>query len=302
MKKKESSAKKIDLKDYQREGDLSIKQMNIGLWLSVNRKRILRIIIIFLIISSASLFSYSSYHYIIYFLYGRQADRDLVMALTESIFDVNSYRENNMVKPLLSGPVNSFSLNGKTDFLVTLKNSNEKFFANFDYCIKDDTGQDLACDQGFILPDSEKYLVMTAQEIEKAPTNLSLQFVNINWQRLNNREIPNWSNYLAERLNLDITDLVYLKPDFNARTPLHTVSFTIKNSSAYHYNRIPLDILLFNGSSLTGLNVYNISDLMSLESRSLKITWPAGTERATKVEIVPDINIIDSDVFLPYRG
>lgn len=302
MKKKESSAKKINLKDYKGENDLSLSQMKFGLWLSTNRKRILRIIVIFLIISSATLFTYSSYYYIIYFLYGRQADQELVKALSENLFDVQAYRESTAPQILQAGPVNTFKVAEKTDFVLTLKNTNENYYGVFDYCLRDNKEVDVACGHSFILPNSEKYLVLAAQDVAAPTTNLSFQTENIFWQRLNNREIPDWDQYLKEHLNIQITNLVYTKPNFSSRTPLHTVSFTITNNSAYHFAKLPLNIILSNGSSIAGLNVYNLNNLMSLESRDLKISWPAGTERASKVEIIPDVNIIDSQVFLPYRG
>lgn len=302
MKKKESSAKKIDLKAYKGDGDLSISQMKFGLWLSTNRKRIIRIIVIFLIISSATLFSYSSYHYVIYFLYGRQADKDLVKSLSENLFDAQAYRESTAPQILLAGPISSFNVAGKTDFILTLKNTNEKYYGLFDYCLKDAKDIDIACGSSFILPNSEKYLVLTAQDIERPGSTLSFQADNIFWQRLNNREIPDWGHYLAERINLQVTDIVYSKPDYNSRTPMHTVAFKIRNNSAYHFAKLPLDIILSNGSSITGVNVYNLNNLLSSETRDLKISWPAGPERATKVEVIPDVNILDPNVFLPYRG
>lgn len=302
MNKKESLKKEVDLKKYKNEDSLSLGQMKIGLWLSVNRRRLMRIIIIFLIICSATFFTYSSYHYIIYFLYGREADKKLTTSLTENLIDIQSYREATAPQIMLAGAVNSFLVNDKQDFVVSLKNPNLNYYGVFDYCLQDAQKNDVACGSSFILPNSEKQLILPSQEIKDGSGKLTFQTVNVYWQRLNYHEIPSWDNYLKEHLNISVTNLVYLKPDYNARTPLHEVSFTIKNNSPYHFAKLPLDILLSNGSSISGVNVYNLTNFMSLESRDLRISWPAAGERASNVEIIPDVNILDESVFLPYRG
>ncbi len=302
MKKKESSKAGVDLKKYKTKNSLSLGQMKLGLWLSTNRRRLTRIIIIFLIICSASFFTYSSYHYIVYFLYGREADKKLAASLAENLIDMQSYREATAPQIISAGQVNSFSVNGKKDFVVSLKNSNLNYYGVFDYCLQDSQKNDIACASSFILPNSEKQLILTSQDIKENTSNLSFQAVNVYWQRLNYREIPDWNSYLQERLNITISNLVYSKPDYNARTPLHEVSFTIKNNSPYHFAKLPLDIILSNGSSISGVNVYNLNNFMSLETRDLRISWPAAGERASSVEIVPDVNILDENVFLPYRG
>lgn len=302
MKKNESPKQKIDLKKYKTQGSLGLNKMKFGLWLSTNRRRITTIIIVFLIIASASLFSYSGYHYVIYFLYGRQADKELLKSITDNLFDAQTHHETYGPSELLLGEVHSFKIAGKTDFAIKVKNSNKNYYAIFDYCIKDSQAANLACGHSFILPESEKYLVLPAQIVENSLSALNFQMVNLSWSRLNNREIPNWQEYSQSRYNFEINELLYSAPDFSALTPMHSVSFTIKNNSAYHFSTIPLNIILYNGASMIGVNTYNIYDLMSLEARNLKISWPAGTGRANKVEIVPDVNILDTNVFLPYRG
>lgn len=302
MKKKESSSKHFDLKKYQTAGDVSLGQMKFGLWLSNNRRRIIRVAVIFLIISSASLFTYSGYHYIIYFLYGRQADKDLASSLSENIFDMRAYREATAPQIILAGKVDRFNVANKQDFVVTLKNPNLNYYGVFDYCLQDNKNNDVACGHSFILPSSEKYLILAAQDIENSSGALNFQAVNVFWQRINPREISDWNAYALERLNLDIKDLKYSGPDYNARTPFHSVSFTITNNSPYHFAELPLDIILFNSANVSGVNVYNLNNLMSFETRKVQISWPSGGERANSVEIIPDVNILNPDVFLPYRG
>ena len=72
MSKEENLNKDLDLKNYDNSKGLSLKELNFGLWLSENRKRIRQLLMIGLIIISVVLFAYSAYNYFIYFKYIKQ--------------------------------------------------------------------------------------------------------------------------------------------------------------------------------------------------------------------------------------
>ncbi|MDX9778962.1 MAG: hypothetical protein RBT30_01875 [Patescibacteria group bacterium] len=297
MKKKE----KIDLSKYENGEHLSLKQMNIGLWLALNRRRLLRVFIIFLIIVAASTFTYSSYSYVMYFLYGRQADRDLAATITANLFDTQAYREATAPQVMDAKILKSFGVSGNFDFLIELKNPNSNYYGTFEYCLENTQGENLTCGSSFVLPDSKKFLILPAQNVNQA-NNLEFQTINIFWQRLNVRKVPDWSTYLRERLNFEITNIEYQAPDYSARTPLHSLSFNIENKTAYNLKRLPLNIILSNNSVITGVNLYNLDTFLSFENRKVQLSWPAGGERANKVEIIPDVNILDESIYLPYRS
>jgi hypothetical protein len=302
MTKKDSQKNGPDLNKYKDEESVSLAQMRFGLWLSMNKAHIIRIITILLIVASLSMLGYSGYNYTTYFLYGRQADKALSDSLTENLFDVQAYREATAPQVLLAGPVYSFNVSGKKDFLLTIKNPNPNYHSIFDYCLRDSQGNDLVCETNFALPNSEKYLLIVAKDIEGAVGNLSFEAVNVFWQRINSRQIPNWDDYLQERLNIEIKDLVYKAPDYNSRTPLHNLSFNIENKTAYNFSRVPLNIILRNVNTPVALNIYNLDNFLSAEKRNIKISWPAGGERASQAEVLVDLNILDQNLYLPYRS
>jgi hypothetical protein len=302
MTKRDSKKNGPDLKKYKDDQSVSLTQMKIGLWLASNKVRIIRIITIFLIVVSLSLIGYSGYNYTIYFLYGRQADKALSDSLSENLFDIQAYREATAPQILLAGPVYSFSASGKKDFLVTVSNPNPNYYSVFDYCLRDGQGNDVVCSTDFVLPKSEKHLLIVAQDMAGTVNNLYFEAVNVFWQRLNLRQIPSWENYVKERLNMEIKDIVYKTPDYNSRTPLHNLSFTIENKTAYSFTRVPLNIVLQNNNIPVSLNIYNLDNFFSAEKRNIKISWPAGGERANQAEIFLNLNILDQSLYLPYRS
>ncbi|PKM88742.1 hypothetical protein CVU83_01125, partial [Candidatus Falkowbacteria bacterium HGW-Falkowbacteria-2] len=280
MATKHSGKLGIDLNKYDDREGLTISRMHFGLWLSENRRKITRGVVIFLIVASAAMFIYSSYNYVFYYLHGRDADNQLVVDLSASLIDSQAYREANAPKPLDIGPVTTFAIDGKYDFLVSLKNVNEKHYSNFQYCLVAGE-EELACGGSFILPDSEKNLLIPSVRSEVRPSNVRLVIADLFWQRLNTHLIPNWSDYQSQRLNVAVSDLKY-----NNLTPgFHNLSFKVKNNSPYSYLTLPLSIVLYNGQAPSGINIYNIDKFYSGEEREVNLSWRAAGERVTRADV-----------------
>jgi len=302
MTKKDSKKNEPDLKKYKDDQSVSLAQMKFGLWLASNKIHILRIITVLLIVASLGMLGYSGYNYTIYFLYGRQADKALSTSLTSNLFDIPAYRATTAPQVLLASQVYTFNVGGKKDFLLTVKNPNPNYHSIFDYCLRDSQGNDVVCDTDFVLPNSDKYLLIVAQDIEGLVSNLNFEAVNVFWQRLNSRQVPDWESYAQERLNIDIKNIVYQGPDYNSRTPLHNLSFFIENKTAYNFSRVPLNIILKSGATPVAVNIYNLENFFSGEKRNIKISWPAGGERANQAEVFLNLNILDQNLYLPYRS
>jgi len=302
MKNKDRDKPGIDLKKYKDLDGLTLQKINFGLWLSLHRRKIMRFVIIFLVAVAAVSFIYSIYNYLFYFLYGRQADTDLAQSLTETQIDNQAYREANSPQALVTGEVLVFAVRGKYDFLVSIKNPNLKHFSNFQYCLENAQGERLVCDSSFILPDSEKYLSILGKEFDQDPGSLYFVATNLFWQRLNAHDIPDWPAYHQLHSNFQISDLKYSAPDAGSKNPFHSLNFTIKNNTAYHFSSLPLDIILWNGNRIVGVNSYQLDNLLSAENRNVSLSWPAAGEKVTRAEILTDLNILDKGVYLPYRG
>jgi len=302
MQNNDRAKKDFDLNKYEDLEGMTLNKMKFGLWLSLNRKRIWKMTIIILIIASALMFIYSIYNYSYYLLYGRQADKELINELTANQVDLGAYRDANSPADLIIGSVSTFSVQGKYDFFVPLSNSNPKHTATFNYCLQNEDGSDVYCDQTFVLPESDKNIIIVGRDLSVKPQNPKFVVSGLFWQRLNTHNIPDWQQYQNEHLNLQISNLKYIAPESTSKVPFHTLSFTATNFSPYHFARLPLDIILYNGDSVSGVNIYNLDNFLSGEERELSFSWLAAGERVSRVEIVPDVNLLDSGVYLPYQG
>ncbi len=298
VKKTATVKKKIDKNkdDFNVDDYLdkqSLRRMNIGLWLSENRKNIIKAIVVLLILISAAFFIYSVYNLVIYLKAGNPAD-DLI--------NNDLVRNQNQIQPLVLSEVKILPNNFKNDLAISVNNNNPRFYANFEYCFK--KGElEVSCGQNFILPNSEKYILAFGVETLSGGENFSFSVSEISWQRIP-REIINYQSFHDERLNFDIHDINFKPATSRASVniDLNSLEFSFENVSPYSYYAVPLNILLLNGDELKGVNRFIINDFYTGETRRVNLTWTSDLRETKRTLILPEINIFEEDVFLKYRG
>ncbi len=296
MPKDENLNQDIDLKKYDDPTGVSLREMNIGLWLSENHQKLMKILTIFLISISAFFFIFSSYNYVIYFLSSDPGAQLVDDNLPTSPRQIAENIEISPVQTLASGE--------RYDLAVKLKNPNDKFITTFRYCFSR-AGQDISCGSSFLLPSDEKYILALGQDLSSGSEGITFSASDIFWQRIDAHKVPNWADYSALRLNLPVSDLDFASGDnsgLSDKLSLSSLGFSIKNKTPYGYYEAPLNILLFSGSELVGVNRYIVQDFLPGDSREVKISWAANLPSVNRTEVKPDINILEDAVYLKYRG
>lgn len=295
MSKDENNDKNIDLRGYN-SGGISLLAMKVGLWLAERRRGLIKLLIVFLISLSAFFFTYSTYHYILYFLAG----------------DPNAdFRADNLIlgprrvtEDLIVSPVQVFVAGDRSDLVAKVTNPNANFSSAFRYCFYW-LDQDLLCAEDFILPGEEKYLLALGLSISGSPETGGLYLTDVSWRRINAREIPDWTAFRAERHNFQINKVNFIpgaQSSLSGRLNLNSLSFTVKNSSPYGYYQVPLNILFFRGSDLVGVNRHIINNFLGGEERAVSLAWPGNIGGVSRVDILPLVNILDDRVYIPYQG
>lgn len=270
-----------------------LKRMNFGLWLSESRDNINKIIVLLLILISVGFFSFSLYNLYFYL---------------KSIKSDNFIIENNLnlarqqVSPLKISElniINTDSLQAK-DFVVFVKNENDRFYAKFDYCFKA-ADIEIDCGTSFILPKQERPIMSLATKISADYSDYNFSISKISWNRIS-RNILDYDLYKEERLGFLIKDISFNSSTNKAlgSSNFNYLDFSIFNPTAFSYRSVPIDILIFEGSSLRGVNHFVINDFKSGEDRRLSFNWQANLGAARNVEIVPLIDIFDDEVFIKY--
>ncbi len=294
--KKENKKTIKNSQKYKSIDGISDRQLGVGLWFVENRKKIKQSVIIFLIVFSASTLSYSTYHIAYYFLYGREQDRQVMQEMTTVFSDSQYLRQVMAPKNLLFSFTQAYYVDGRYDFLTKIKNPNPRHYGVFTYCFEE-TNNELACGESFILPDQEKYVMQLNKDISTGVGAINFVVKDISWRRITAHVIKDWDDYKKERFNFQVSDL-----DFNVFNNNYYLEFEIRNNSSFNFYKVPLHIILFGSQGEIGANKYTLRNLKSEEKTRLSITWPTGTQRASQVLVFPDVDILDQNNYMPYSG
>jgi len=284
--KKDKNNHEIDLNKYQDLNGLSVDKMNFGLWLSENRSKIMRIIIVILIAVSAFFFVYSTYNYVVYFL-----DKSNDSATVDT--GVTSPR--NVTAELVVNTPQLFKSGETYDIIATISNPNDKFVAHYNYCFSNES-VDIYCGSSFIMPGEQKYISALGQTIAKGSISASLKLSNVSWQRIDSHEITDWSVYANDRINFNIENI-----QLNL-SELDSLEFSITNRSNYSYYEVPLNIVFYNGQEIIGTNRTVVKLFLSGETRNVHLTWPGGLSGVTRTDIRPELDLLNDGIYLKYQG
>lgn len=292
MSKVKSPKKSVDLNKYNDPTDLSPKNLEIGLWIATNHKLIYKILIITLAFIAAVFLLYSSYGYIYYFVFGREQDKSLEQNV--SGIDLINYRLKNTPLELIHAPARAITNNSGSDFVVHLKNSNEKQVASFSFCFVGEEKE--ACGSSFILPNEEKDILLINSDV-KIPSGLvEFKLKDIVWQKIKTSEIPDWNAFKNQRLDFLITEPKFSDYSNN----VSYLEFEITNNSSYNYFEVPLNLVISQNDNILAVNRYVIKELNSKETKKIRLSWPEAANLTGKISVTPEINILNSDVYKPY--
>ncbi len=274
------------------------RRANIALWILKNRRNMFIALILFLLIVSIVIYSHFFYNLYDYIRYS-PAERE---ALREISLIEGGLSPTRLAIPLEKGSPESFFHNNKYDFVNKVKNPNLNFLVSFRYCFL--SGEEiLACSSATLFPEEEKYLTILSTELDSRPVNLNFEVQNINWQRIDIREYPNWESYYSERMDFIISDIEFEStgPSSLDLSGVNNLSFNIKNNTPYNYWELPLTIILFDQRKIVGLNRYTVLEFMSLKDRDISLSWIDSIGSVSQVEIQVDLNILSEANYIRYR-
>lgn len=288
------------LEKYVGPEGISTKELEAGLWYVEHRRQLRMALIIFLAIISAVSWAYTIYGFAYYLARGMKEDEILTKQLVEASSVGHEYVSKVSAKQLILSPIGVLSSSGnKYDLYTVLENDNERWWAEFDYYFTA-SGRQTKKSSGYILPFESKYLTALAQEFDSQPQNANLVMENIKWHRVNQHEISDWQTFRDSRLNIEASDIKFTPAGGSQK--LNQLSFNITNNTAYNYWDVGFTILLTSGGNLISINHYGLSDFMSGETRLVEINWAGATGSISQAKIIPEINIMKDDIYIPYEG
>lgn len=301
----EQSLKNINIKRYKDLEGITLKKLNVGLWYIEHRLLLKNIFIGFMIALSAITWSYSIYGFSYYLAKGMRDDQLMVNEIVKQNVIGHEYLLNIGPVDLTVGKVEALkSSGGRYDFVVQINNPNKRYGAEFEYYFV--VGEEKTnVYKNFILPGQSKYLLSLSNEYDSAPTSAGFMFGNFYWRKVNIHKIPDWDKYVSDRLKIITKDISFVPASISGLSKeagLNTLEFTAINESAYNYWDVDFVILLQSVGGTVSVNKYNINEFMSNEASFVSMSWPGTVGRVNKVDIIPEINIFDENIYIEPKG
>lgn len=307
FKSEKNKAKKFEaeFKNYTGPEGITTQQLEIGLWYVEHKQKLKMALIGLIIIAAAVSWAYTIYGFAYYLARGLNQDEILAKQLVETSSLGHDYVLSLSAKKLAVAPVGILqSADGKYDLYAQMENNNQKWWAEFDYYFIA-AGRQTEKVHGYVLPLEAKYFFSLAKDFENPPAAAALILENVKWQRINPHQIQDWHDYYTKHLAIAIADVKFTPAaasPLSEKLNLNQLSFNAINQTAFNYWDTGFTILLFRDGGLVNLNHYILNDFMSGQKRLVAISWPGDIGQVDKVEIVPEINIMKDDIYIPYEG
>jgi len=286
----------------QPSGDekLTEKELKISYWF-LSHKILLRKILIGAIIGIGGIFwLYSGIGFIDWaFVSGPKERANLKTILQIKVS--SGALQNISANDIAFGEAEIFSSGvGRYDMIAKANNSNDDWWAEFDYRFVGE-GLDGGYKKGFILPDETKYITELGVEKAFRPRNIRLEINNLKYHRINPHDIPDYKIWREEHLNIEISDKAFDSSVVQNNKDISTLSFKATNKTAYAFWSIGFYALLYRGDQLISINYLAAENFAAGEDRDLQIQFYEGLPAITKYEVVPEVNVFDSEAYISQK-
>jgi hypothetical protein len=214
--------------------------------------------------------------------------------------DLHAYTQATAAKDLETDAVTTLSGGeGKFDFHTTVTNPNDDWWADYTYVFRWSGGATKE-EIGFILPSEVKPVVSFGLEADAAPRGADIAITSVAWHRVDHHVTGDYPDWAADRMNLLIENVSTGTTELGES--LGRITFDVTNHTAYSYYEPTFYIILTRGSTVVGVNRTTLGSLDSGERQTVVVNWFGTMPTVSKVEVIPEINIFDVDVYKPLEG
>lgn len=255
-----------------------------------------------LIIFDIFAISYFVYKFTDFGIFDYFKDQEIVASILDN-GDLHNLSEQNAAESLVADDVSVFaSTNNQFDFYSEISNPNDDWYATFDY-IFSYSGGTTEILSGFILPsESSKPLYALAHDADDAPSNASITLSNVEWYRVNAKQISDYTDWEEGRLDFELVDPTYDRTVELGEETVGRSTVTLVNKTAYGYWEPIFAMVLLRNETPVAINVVTAPEFESNSTREISLNWFDPIPQANTLRVVPIIDIFDPSVYMLLRG
>lgn len=294
----------VNLDRYKDPEGLTVTRMKIGLWFVQNKQYMIYFVYGLLIF--VAMITWPRFFYVFgeYIIKGMNDDVKILKDLSTNDRTVHDLIAMQNARNILVDTPQSFKSGENFDLVAKINNPNPGHWGEFSYNFKVGS-QDLGLNHGFILPGETKYVMALNKDIDSPDSVVMVSLENVVWHKINKHDYPDWEKFKKEHLDITISDKKFSSAQssiLSEKVNLNQLDFKISNNTAYGYYNTGIEIILFSGQHMVGANYYILDKLKSGEQRNINVTWPGNINQVTETTVIPEINIMDEDLYLKSPG
>lgn len=197
--------------------------------------------------------------------------------------------------------VNVFqTTDGRLDLAVDAFNRNEQWWAEFTYFFNV-SGEQTPRRTGIIMPGGRTVITeLGYRPLQPGGRAAGLVVDEVRWRRVDPGVVgPDYAAYERERFNISFENVVFDRTLAVGSRQIGRTSFDLVNRGAYGYWNIGLAVKLLRGDTLLAVNKITLSNIVPGETRHIELEWHETLPPVTQTEIVPIVNFLDPDTYLP---
>lgn len=223
--------------------------------------------------------------------------------------------QSNQPKGVQTGTVSVFAAtDDRLDMIVDALNPNAEWWADFTYRFNV-SGELTPQQTGFILPGQRLYLGAFGFKPKTHGARSGFLIVdNLHWHRVDPSEVAgDYTSWLARRNQFRAEDVTFISdagpvPSAVTSGTSRTVtgargfsrtSLIFENPSAYGFWKVRLYVVLKRANSPIAATSIDLEPVRAGERRPVDIDWFERLPSVTETEIVPVVNFLDRDAYLP---
>jgi hypothetical protein len=269
--------------------ELSYKELRFAGWYIRNKTKVANIGIAVLLIFSIITISYSTVLWIGYVAIGMDNDAQIAESSVQQFQDFTPLRSIFAPEALIIGDTEILQNGNSTDALTQVRNPNEDWIGIVHYRYGNTDAK-----VRVVLPENRNVLSLFGDTTEQ---RLRLDILSIDWQRVDAHSIPNTAAYTTPRLNIYTENTAVRTADAALGTP-YTISLDLINDTAYSYWQTDAVVLMYSGNQLRAARPVRIDTFRSGDIESIQFNFVEALSGITEVEVLLDVNIFDSSVYM----
>lgn len=154
-------------------------------------------------------------------------------------------------------------------------------------------GQPLEQHRTAIAPQESKPVFHFNLERSSAPRTVRVVIDSINWER------PESADLVAAQDELQVEQVRFVRGDANT---FDRVTFLAVNNSPFGFWQAGFAVVAINGTTPVGVHYITVEDWEAQSGKQAQAVWFHALPGVSRVEVMPDVNVMDLDVVKPISG